>query len=48
MKNERAEPTPAVKYTKDTKFEICAAFAPEEMPKARWNPGSDGTIDEEP
>jgi hypothetical protein len=48
IKKDKPAPMPAVKYTNDIKFEIWAAFVPDEIPNACWKPGSDGTIEEEP
>ena len=48
MKNERAEPTPAVRYTKDMKLATSLGLVAEVMLKSRENPGSDGTTELEP
>jgi hypothetical protein len=48
MKNERPAPTPAVRYTKEMKFVICEGLDPEDMLKACWKPGREGTTELEP
>lgn len=48
MKKDRPEPTPAVKYTKEMKFDICSGFVAEAIPNAFENPGRDGTTELDP
>jgi hypothetical protein len=48
MKKDSPEPTPAVRYTKEMKFEIWEGLEPDDIPKAFWKPGREGTMELEP